>query len=993
MPARNTSPNSTQTQPVDTMSAVTQKPFGDLAQTTPAFSYAQAAKGRSPSVPTTLPNSKALSDPPDSDVKRTSTSETRKSTADSNTSSTKRTASEGRAPQGGSFKASEERQPAQPADAKEATKFETPAEKSSSLGPSRQNGSAPSSPGYGTTSTSTLPKEDDTFSNVNGSSDSTSDKQSQTSQTGSKVDEKVEAEKGHVAEKLSWDEEASAPASLKEAPAPVVNIWQQRKEAQAKSKQSAPATPAKSLNVSNGLGNPSGPAKSVEASPDLKKQDGRKKSKTAVGNSEERPAAGVSRDGSKSADATEKSAPAAMAPPPPPGDAMSWPTPDIALGDGKKKTQDQVEKGDKDTPHAAKPHGKEKWVPVPFVPTAVFNTPMPTARRGGRPQRGGREGGGRGGNPSSSANGSERPVATAGGSPNGQAPAAGGVERGRGVLGSTTNSNTSKPKRASSAGPATPQEQRKPGGAPAPEKRKNNDVGLATTQPENGNFSKDNRRLSSTPSTKDLQGVRSFGNALLNEPGKNTTHSVPHKPEDGKKDQNDAPDINAQPRQGYPERRSEGSARPMDPSREINGPVPVRERGEGRPERGRGGYRGRGGPNHAYFNPNGPNGHSFPNGYQSQYQGQPTPQLKPYSNHERLPSQSQGYQPPTPQARHYRTNSRSQSIPHSAPHPRFANGYHGAPLHLSHLQTDVANEYGYQPGNQGIMSAMPYNPMMEEMYPSVLGLLEMQLVYYFSVENLCKDMHLRKNMDSQGFVPLALVMGFNRMKSLTTDPRMIYFACRSIPDVELIHVDGVDMIRRRSDSETDGWPKWVLDMEQRHPEARNAGPSLPPSQPSHAFDIPQPMDDGQRFSPRSNAMGTAMETVQYQPLNGVAASSGPGAPMGPTNGVNDSVMRTPLSAAVSEFSPLARSVNQRNFPTPDPHTQPTNVFTDEQVDNLNILVRKSTSSATATLPPFHTSSSRTFSNGSIDGRSINEELCRFAERHSRPTANGDTSPR
>jgi len=993
MPAEVTPPNTTQAQSVDGMSAATQKTIGELAQTTPAFSYAQAAKGRSPSVPANLPNSKAFSDNAETDVKRTSTSETRKPTEESNKSSTKRTASEGRVPQGGSFNASEERPSTENRDMKEPTKSEAPSEKSSSLGPSRQNGSAPSSPGYGTTSTSTIPKEDDTFSNVNGSLDSSSDKQSQTSHNENKVDEKMEIEKRKSPEKLSWDEDTPAPASLKEAPAPVVNIWQQRKEAQAKSRQSAPPTPVKSANVSNGFGNLSGPVRGAEANTEPKKLDGRKKSKTGLGNAEERPAAGIPKEGSKSADGAEKSAPALMAPPPPPGDAMSWPTPDTTLGDGKKKTQDQVERGDKDTPHATKPHGKEKWVPVPFVPTAIFNTPLPTARRGGRPPRGGREGGGRGGNSASSVNGTERPMAAGTGTSFSQTPAAGGIERGRGVLGSTTNSNVSKPKRASSAGPTTPQEQRKPGGASSPEKRKESDTGFARTQPENGNFSKHHRRPSATPSSKDSQPGKSFGNAPSNEHSKNKTDLVQNEPEDDKNGQNSTPDTLRQPRQGLPERRSEGAVRPADPSRDVNGPLPARERGEGRAERGRGGYRGRGGPNHACYNPNGPNGHGFPNGYQSPYQGPSAPQSKPYSNHERLPSQSQGYHPPTQQARHYRTNSRSQSIPHSTPHGRFANGYHGPPPHLAHLQTDIANEYGYQPGQQGIMSAMPYNPMMEEMYPSVLGMLQMQLEYYFSIENLCKDLHLRKAMNSQGFVPLKLVMGFNRMKALTTDPRMIHFACRSIPSVELIHVDGVDLIRRRDGNKDDGWPKWVLDMELRYEEARNDGPSLPLPQPSYTFDVPQPMEDRQRFSPRANAMGTALDAVQYQPLNGIADPFDLVAPMGATNGFNDPVTRMPLSAAVSEFSPSVRSGSQRNFLTPDSHTQQINVFTDEQVDNLNILVRKPTNAATTSPPPFHTSSSRTFSNGSIDGRSINEELSRFVEHQSRPTANGDLSPR
>ena len=93
-------------------------------------------------------------------------------------------------------------------------------------------------PDYGIMSTSMLPKEDDMFSTVNGFWNATSDKQSQSSQTGNGLctsGEKGEAEKEHSAT-APWDEETPVAASLKEALPPAVNIWQQRKEAQARSK-------------------------------------------------------------------------------------------------------------------------------------------------------------------------------------------------------------------------------------------------------------------------------------------------------------------------------------------------------------------------------------------------------------------------------------------------------------------------------------------------------------------------------------------------------------------------------------------------------------------------------------------------------------------------------------------------------------------------------------------------------------------------------------
>jgi hypothetical protein len=39
-----------------------------------------------------------------------------------------------------------------------------------------------------------------------------------------------------------------------------------------------------------------------------------------------------------------------------------------------------------------------------------------------------------------------------------------------------------------------------------------------------------------------------------------------------------------------------------------------------------------------------------------------------------------------------------------------------------------------------------------------------QLEYYFSASNLCRDMYLRSAMDAQGFVALAFVATFNKMR-------------------------------------------------------------------------------------------------------------------------------------------------------------------------------------------------------------------------------------
>jgi len=1007
MPAEVLTTESSQNRQADKMSAVTQKHYGDLQQGTTTFSYAQAAKGRSPSVPSTLATGNPLSDDNERNEKRASSSETRSTMAESHKDRTKRTASEGRTPHGSELQASQDGQLAQTNDvtnvtketikdsAHDATQIENQdipkpdsfPDKPTVAGQSQLIVSTPSSPEYGTTSTSTLPKEDDMFSTANASSDSTSDKQSQTSQNGNKTGEKVDVGKGqNVAS--SWDEEMPAPTpTLKEAALPPINVWQMRSQNQAKSKSSTTIQPSKPVNLANGLGNSNGSSKGNESNLEPKKQDSRKKSKGLPGLTEDRSALGSGKDGSKSTDVTEKGGHGLVAPPPPPGDAISWPTPDSAAGDGKKRNQDRVDKAEKDASQAPKPHGKEKWVPVPYVPTAVFTTPLPSARRGGRgAARGGREGDTRGRNTATIGNGPEKP--TVAGAANGQTPSISGHDRGRATLGSTpANPSTSKSKRASSAGPTTPREQRKPGDAASLEKRKGSDAATSKAVATTTNTVNASRRPSASATNKDSQTARSSGYGQGMESSWSST-VIENFTDGDKKLQHGASDVNGTSKGGI-ERQSEGSFRSSDSVRDFQGSIPTRERGEPRVDRGRGGFRGRGGGSHAFFTANMPNGHGFSNGYASQYQPGPTSPSKSHSNHDRLSSQTQSspFYSTHHQPRHYRSNSRSQSIPHSNQYGRFSNGHHGGPPHLANLQTDIANEYGYLPAHQGAMSAMPFSSFGEQ--TSVFGMVNLQMNYYFSVENLCKDMYLRSHMDSQGFVFLDLLAQFNRIKQLTNDMELIRFACHHSQTIEYVNVDGVDRVRAR-----EGWQQWVRRMEERDPSAQNDGPSLQSlSQYSQPLNYVPTPEDHQIVSPRSMAAGNTIDGAHYQPLNGVAPSFGRGSNANESHGLDGSVTKTPLSAAVSEFSPSARSTNPRNFSTPDHHAQGTSVFTDSQVENLRILVRRPVNTAASMPPPFHSASSRTFSNGSIDGRSINDELAKFAERQTQPMPNGDASER
>ncbi|KAG9442783.1 hypothetical protein H6P81_018637 [Aristolochia fimbriata] len=101
--------------------------------------------------------------------------------------------------------------------------------------------------------------------------------------------------------------------------------------------------------------------------------------------------------------------------------------------------------------------------------------------------------------------------------------------------------------------------------------------------------------------------------------------------------------------------------------------------------------------------------------------------------------------------------------------------------------------------------------------PQLRAVLVKQIDYYFSSENLCKDIYLRQNMDEQGWVPISLIAGFNRVRQLTTNLQFILEALRTSTVVE---VQG-DKIRKRHD-----WMNWPLPAHNQL--AASPGPASSP---------------------------------------------------------------------------------------------------------------------------------------------------------------------
>jgi la-related protein 1 len=554
-------------------------------------------------------------------------------------------------------------------------------------------------------------KDEEVSIGPNGISDAW-DRQSDVStsvEKGNAVNEKEKQQAGDD----DW-EKVSVPSlsqerELKAAPPPTVNIWQQRKQAQeAKQREQASQRPVSSAGKAATASGPvadSAKTKSGEKLLGAQDREGGPKRKpvdatkiTTEKSGQTQPAQG--RPSSRGQQ------PASNLPPPPPvGDAVAWPTPDTATeADDRRKPS--VETNDK---FEVKPSGAKqpkKWTQVPFVPTAVFNTPLPpaAAKRGGRGGiRGGRDGTGRGGHMAqNSVGGDKSDLGASMGPP--PVPRQGEQDRGRRPDASRGGRATSVPThRRRSASTATTQvESRKASGTgagPAPGE------GLAS-----GNAQES--RSSSRPTDA---SSRANPNANIDSPdpslASENTHahptvdpiartSIPPEWFGGKAagggvkpTGEQSTKERSQPRtRTFQESRDKvESWRDRDPQAEAS--IRRESRNERGDRGGRGTYRGRG--NNAGYVPA-----SSQHAYTAPLPQQPFAPHKSQSYNDSRQRQSSQPYPIQPVSVGGRPNLRSQSIPMPP---------------LSPIQTDVSGMYGYYPGQMlpGIMGPIPHNSALD----------------------------------------------------------------------------------------------------------------------------------------------------------------------------------------------------------------------------------------------------------------------------------------
>jgi la-related protein 1 len=231
-------------------------------------------------------------------------------------------------------------------------------------------------------------------------------------------------------------------------------------------------------------------------------------------------------------------------------------------------------------------------------------------------------------------------------------------------------------------------------------------------------------------------------------------------------------------------------------------------------------------------------------------------------------------------------------------------------------------------------------------------------------------------MDSQGFLLLNFVADFKRLKSLTTDLELIKYVCQQSPNIEhLVGSDNLDRLRLRV-----GWDKWVMPMADRDPSARNDGPAetaIPPQPRPLVFD---PKSQMRQASLPLASPTSAASAPPFQALNGFATVYGGfGQGQSPEMVQYSNLQASPTSATNEPHAvhspdsshpvspPIAGQATKNGIPEYEADS-----FSDVQVNELVVIVRKQESDASPDAS--HPMSARTFSNGSLNGGNIAEEL-------------------
>lgn len=147
---------------------------------------------------------------------------------------------------------------------------------------------------------------------------------------------------------------------------------------------------------------------------------------------------------------------------------------------------------------------------------------------------------------------------------------------------------------------------------------------------------------------------------------------------------------------------------------------------------------------------------------------------------------------------------------------------HALPYYVMPSPTPLNMAHPYMPSPMPPAAAALPGPQQPAPLPhtaeraSLQTRVQSQIEYYLSTENLLKDVYLRSKMNEEGWVPVALLASFNRIKEMTPDPTIVLDAIATSSKVEL-DAQGTHL------RVTGNWQKWVLAGQPPQPAPGSPG--------------------------------------------------------------------------------------------------------------------------------------------------------------------------
>ncbi|CAO3642324.1 unnamed protein product [Cunninghamella blakesleeana] len=227
-------------------------------------------------------------------------------------------------------------------------------------------------------------------------------------------------------------------------------------------------------------------------------------------------------------------------------------------------------------------------------------------------------------------------------------------------------------------------------------------------------------------------------------------------------------------------------------------------------------------------------------------------------------------QPTTPTPRHVTKENNHQQKEQRHNHHHHSSSTHNNNANHHHSNNSSNNHHRgrvNRNGNNQHRSSYHRRPVyvhedMLKMYVS------QQIEYYFSIDNLCKDLYLRSKMDKDGFIELSVLASFNRVKGLTTDLNLIHDA---LAQSQIVEVSSDKKIRKR-----EGWELWVLPPRTPTISSSTTKPTSTTTTDSPITTSSTPLPNSTTTKPLSSPIPTLSNSLKKAPtptLNGATTTT------------------------------------------------------------------------------------------------------------------------